>query len=64
MAAQAGATPRPKFSELALERQLLASAFFADHLMATNSVVTTVSRDELITLCHQTLLMLPDEAFD
>ena len=61
---KATAAPRPKFSELPLERQLLASAAFADHLLATQSIDTTVSRDELIAKCHELLLLLPDETFD
>jgi hypothetical protein len=56
--------PRSKFSELPLERQLSASAAFADHLLATESVPATVSRDELIAGCHELLLLMPDKAFD
>ena len=60
----AAAAPRPKFSELPRERQLLASAAFADHLLATQSIEATVSRDELIAKCHELLLLLPDATFD
>ena len=55
---------RIEFSSLPLERQLAASAAFADHLMATRSVDTNISRDTLIAACHELLLLMPREAFD
>ncbi len=55
---------RIEFSALPLERQLAASAAFADHLMATRSVDANISRDTLIAACHELLLVMPREAFD
>lgn len=53
-----------KFSQLPLERQLLASQVLADHLLATNSVGASISRDVLVQRCHALLLVAPDSALE
>jgi hypothetical protein len=55
---------RPRFSELPLERQLLAATAFADSLMASGVLDASQSRDQWIAKSHEILLSLPDELFD
>lgn len=53
-----------KFSQLPVERQMLASQALADHLLATNTINQSISRDVLVQRCHALLLIAPDSAFD
>lgn len=55
---------RPRFSELPLERQLLAATAFTDSLMASGVLDASQSRDQWIAKSHEILLALPDESFD
>ncbi len=55
---------RPRFSELPLERQLLAATAFADSLMASGVLDASHSRDQWIAKSHEILLSLPDDSFD